>query len=124
MPCLHLLLVHGSRLQWGPDRSGTDSAETISTGTDSSRENDLLDSNTLGEELVREDSDHGDLSALGHGVVEQGWRSGVCDYVNQHSDITFVRSRLTLRGSNDDGPALGDVWDSSPGQEEGTVLPS
>jgi hypothetical protein len=30
----------------------------------------LLDSNTLGDQLVGEYSDHGDLSALGHRVIE------------------------------------------------------
>jgi hypothetical protein len=39
----------------------------------------LLDSDTLGDELVGENSNHGDLSALGHGVVEEGWGSSVCD---------------------------------------------
>lgn len=39
----------------------------------------LLDSDTLGDELVGEDSDHGDLCALSHGVVEKGWGPGVCD---------------------------------------------
>jgi hypothetical protein len=33
----------------------------------------------------------------------------------------FQNLKLTLRRSNDDRSALGDVWDSSPGQEEGTV---
>jgi hypothetical protein len=39
----------------------------------------LLDSDTLGDELVGEYSDHGDLGALGHGVVEERWGSSVCD---------------------------------------------
>jgi hypothetical protein len=39
----------------------------------------LLDSDALGDELVGEYSDHGDLSALGHRVVEKRWGSGVCD---------------------------------------------
>jgi hypothetical protein len=39
----------------------------------------LLDSDTLGNELVGENSDHGDLSALGHGVVKERWGSSVCD---------------------------------------------
>jgi hypothetical protein len=43
-------------------------------------EHDLLDSDTLGDELVREDSDHGDLGTLGHRVVEEGWGASVCDY--------------------------------------------
>jgi len=40
----------------------------------------LLDSDTLGDELVGEYSDHGDLGTLGHGVVEKRWGSSVCDW--------------------------------------------
>jgi len=43
-------------------------------------EKDSLDSDTLGDELVGEDSDHGDLGALGHRVVEERWGTSVCDY--------------------------------------------
>lgn len=81
----------------------------------------LLDSNALGDELVGEYSDHGDLSALGHGVVEEGWGSSVCDCLSAVSQV--YKMGHTLRSSDDDGSTLGDVRNSSSGQEESTVLP-
>lgn len=45
-------------------------------------------------------------------------------YQHDSRDSRRRKRGLTLRGSDDDGSALGDVWDSSPRQEEGTVLQS
>jgi hypothetical protein len=105
VPCLHLLLVHSGGLEWCPNGTGADGA-VMSASTRQGKRLSLLDSDTLGDELVGEDSDHGDLGTLGHGVVEERWGSSVCD----------------LGSSDDDGSTLGDVGDSSSGQEEGTVL--
>jgi hypothetical protein len=78
VPSLHLLLVHGGGLEWCPNGSGADSADCqlrfLGKG-----ELSLLDSDTLGDELIGENSNHGDLGALGHGVIEEGWGSSVCD---------------------------------------------
>jgi hypothetical protein len=78
VPGLHLLLVHGGGLEWCPYGSRADGADCQlrSIGVEGLS---LLDSDTLGDELVGEYSNHGDLGALGHGVVEEGWGSGVCD---------------------------------------------
>lgn len=81
----------------------------------------LLDSNALGDELVGEYSDHGDLSALGHRVVEEGWRSSVCDCLS--GVVRMSGTRLTLGSGDDDGSTLGNVGNSSSGQEESSVLP-
>lgn len=40
---------------------------------------ELTHPDTLGDELVREGSDHTDLGGLGHGVVEQSWGTSVGD---------------------------------------------
>lgn len=56
VPFLERVLVHGGLLKRSPDGAGSDSVH----------------SNTLGEELVAEASNHGDLGSLGHGVVEKG----------------------------------------------------
>ena len=56
MPFLERVLVHGGLLKRGPDRAGSDGVH----------------SDTLGEELVAETSNHGDLGSLGHSVVEEG----------------------------------------------------
>ena len=78
VPGLHLLLVHGGGLEWCPNGSGTDGTgcqlRFLEKGGVS-----LLDSDTLGDELVGEYSDHGDLGTFGHGVVEERWGSSVCD---------------------------------------------
>jgi hypothetical protein len=78
VPCLHLLLVHSSGLEWSPHGTRADGAidqyKVIASSIDG-----LLDSDTLGNELIGQYSDHGNLSTLGHGVVEERWRSSVCD---------------------------------------------
>lgn len=105
MPSLHLLLVHGGGLKRGPDG-------TWANG---------VDSDTLLEELVGETSDHGDLSAFGHRVVDKhGW-TGVSD-CRSVTVAQRIYPRLTLRGSHDDGTALGNVRNSSSRQEECTWI--
>jgi hypothetical protein len=80
-----------------------------------------LDSDTLGQELVGENSNHGDLGTLGHRVVKQRRGSGISN-LSLASESSSERSGRTLRGSDDDGSALGDVGNSRSSEEEGSVL--
>lgn len=57
---------------------------------------DSVDADTLGEELVGEDTDHGDLGTLGHRVVEEHGGSGVSDWTSQQETTYAVHSRIYL----------------------------
>jgi hypothetical protein len=66
---------------------------------------DSVNPDSSGEELVGEASGHGDLSTLGHRVVEEHRGSSVSD----------------LGSGGDDRSSLGNVGNGSPGEPEGTV---
>jgi hypothetical protein len=107
VPFLERVLVHGGFLERSPD------------GT----RGDGVDSDTLGEKLVAEASDHGDLGTLGHCVVEEGGCGGrLVNVVKEVGKIRRTRSGVSyLRGGNDDVGSLGHVRNGGSSEEESSV---
>ncbi len=87
MPLFQCTLIHRRLLKRGPDGTWANGVHADSPL----------------EELVGKTSNHGNLSAFGHGVVDEGRWTRVCD----------------LRGRYDDATTVGDVGDGGAGEEEG-----
>jgi len=96
------------------------------------------DSDSLGEKLIRETSGHGDLSSLGHGIVDEGrrlrekikriglgQRRRKRERSREEDEKEERRSTYAgvcdLGSGGDDGSSSRDVRDGSSGEEEGSV---
>jgi len=82
VPLLHLLVIHRGWLERGPNGTGADG----------------VDADPLGDELIGEAADHGDLRAFGHAVVEEHRGSGVCHWVDEDQSSRGCMRRRTYLG--------------------------